>query len=331
MPLPASGSISLTQVQTEFGGANPIGINEYYKGGAYVSASDNAPNVPASGTIDMNDFWGASKAVPPPSVEIHVLSGGGSGGPSRGGGGGSGGYFVSNAMNVISGTYTVTVGGAGAFSDIVGPLGGGVAVTVYGGGAGGASSPAGSNQGANGGSGGGSAGSPTNPLVGGGTYNTGVPSGIPTTYDSASDGGAGRNTAPTRGSGGGGGTAGLTYNGAVGQAGTSSAGGNGGNGYTWPYDGVTRGAGGGGAPNGTGGAGGGGNGVPTGAGGSAPANSGSGGGGGSTFGTGGSGLVLIRYSSTYSDAISTTGSPTYTNSGGFKNYLFTGSGSIQWK
>jgi hypothetical protein len=33
MPIPASGPLSLQNIQTEFGGANPIGLNEYYAGG----------------------------------------------------------------------------------------------------------------------------------------------------------------------------------------------------------------------------------------------------------------------------------------------------------
>jgi hypothetical protein len=45
-------------------------------------------------------------------------------------------------------------------------------------------------------------------------------------------------------------------------------------------------------------------------------------------GTGGSGIVIISYPNTYNDAASTTGSPTFSNSGGNKIYKFTGSGSI---
>jgi hypothetical protein len=51
MTLQSSGPISLANVQTEFGGTNPIGINEYY--GA-------ATGVPSSGTISLNDFYGKS-------------------------------------------------------------------------------------------------------------------------------------------------------------------------------------------------------------------------------------------------------------------------------
>ena len=63
MTLPASGTIALTQIQTEFGGSNPIGLNEYYKGGSYVTVNDYAPNVPASGAISMSNFYGAKKTT----------------------------------------------------------------------------------------------------------------------------------------------------------------------------------------------------------------------------------------------------------------------------
>ena len=43
---------------------------------------------------------------------------------------------------------------------------------------------------------------------------------------------------------------------------------------------------------------------------------------------GGSGLVVIRYADTFADAASTTGSPTFTTTGGYKIYKWTGSGSI---
>ena len=58
---------------------------------------------------------------------------------------------------------------------------------------------------------------------------------------------------------------------------------------------------------------------------------GGGGGGGGNFGdgaAGGSGVVIIRYPNSFPDAVSTTGSPTFTNTAGYKTYKFTGSGSI---
>jgi hypothetical protein len=47
-------------------------------------------------------------------------------------------------------------------------------------------------------------------------------------------------------------------------------------------------------------------------------------------GAGGSGIVIIRYSSTNPAAASTTGSPTLYTSGGYRYYKFTGDGSITW-
>jgi len=56
-------SISLSQIQTEFGGSNPISISEYYAGAGYVgSGTANATSVaiPTSGTISFANFSGAS-------------------------------------------------------------------------------------------------------------------------------------------------------------------------------------------------------------------------------------------------------------------------------
>jgi len=54
MTLQASGAISLANVQTEFGGSNPIGINEYY---------GVAAGVPGSGTISLYSFYGKSASA----------------------------------------------------------------------------------------------------------------------------------------------------------------------------------------------------------------------------------------------------------------------------
>tara|TARA_Y100000289_G_scaffold43404_1_gene43162 strand:+ start:1134 stop:1769 length:636 start_codon:yes stop_codon:yes gene_type:complete len=63
MTMQSSGAISLSQIQTEFGGSNPVSMNEYYVGGANVSSNIGAfnPNgIPSSGSISFNDFYGAS-------------------------------------------------------------------------------------------------------------------------------------------------------------------------------------------------------------------------------------------------------------------------------
>lgn len=62
MALQSSGAISLANIQTEFGGSNPISLSEYYRGGGLVPSSVTA--VPASGTIDFADFYGTSNVSP---------------------------------------------------------------------------------------------------------------------------------------------------------------------------------------------------------------------------------------------------------------------------
>jgi len=61
MPI-AFNPISLGQLQTEFGGANPISISEYYRGGAYTT--NNNTNVPTGGTIALSNFYSAYRAYP---------------------------------------------------------------------------------------------------------------------------------------------------------------------------------------------------------------------------------------------------------------------------
>jgi hypothetical protein len=61
MTLPSSGPISLSQVQSEFGGSNPISLSEYYRNGIYVT--DNNTGVPTSGTISMSNLRGTQRLV----------------------------------------------------------------------------------------------------------------------------------------------------------------------------------------------------------------------------------------------------------------------------
>jgi hypothetical protein len=65
MPLPTSGPLSLNDIQTEFGGTNPISLSEYYAGGANVPAGTTGTfgAVPSSGTISIQNFYGTSKIV----------------------------------------------------------------------------------------------------------------------------------------------------------------------------------------------------------------------------------------------------------------------------
>ena len=54
MALPSTGPISFADIQTEFGGTNPIGLNEYY---------GVATGIPTSGAISMEAFRGASAST----------------------------------------------------------------------------------------------------------------------------------------------------------------------------------------------------------------------------------------------------------------------------
>ena len=54
MTMQTSGAISLSQIQTEFGGTNPISLSEYY------GADDG---VPTSNAISFSDFYGTSSFV----------------------------------------------------------------------------------------------------------------------------------------------------------------------------------------------------------------------------------------------------------------------------
>lgn len=63
MALPASGPLAFTNIQTEFGGTNPIGLNEYYRGGPFVPVSTSTTTIPSSGTIAANNFYGTAKRI----------------------------------------------------------------------------------------------------------------------------------------------------------------------------------------------------------------------------------------------------------------------------
>lgn len=58
MAIANTGPISLSTIQTEFGGSNPISMSEYYRGGAYVTT--NNTGVPTSGAITFGVFRGTT-------------------------------------------------------------------------------------------------------------------------------------------------------------------------------------------------------------------------------------------------------------------------------
>ena len=58
MVLQTSGTITLNDIQTEFGGSNPIEISEYYRGGGLVPDTAANSGIPTSGAITLSDFYG---------------------------------------------------------------------------------------------------------------------------------------------------------------------------------------------------------------------------------------------------------------------------------
>jgi len=75
MAMQSSGAISLSDVQAEFGGNNPISLSEYYRGGPYTTS--NNTGVPTSGAISLSNFYGTTSAI---TVIYELIGGGGSGG-----------------------------------------------------------------------------------------------------------------------------------------------------------------------------------------------------------------------------------------------------------
>ena len=63
MPLQNSGAISLSQIASEFNDSQPHSLNEFYAGGSAGVTSGGAPNVPSSGEISLDDFYGAANQV----------------------------------------------------------------------------------------------------------------------------------------------------------------------------------------------------------------------------------------------------------------------------
>lgn len=63
MALPPSGPLSLANLQTEFGGTNPIGLGEYYRNGGLVPNAAQNASIPTSGAISIGNFYGSTNRI----------------------------------------------------------------------------------------------------------------------------------------------------------------------------------------------------------------------------------------------------------------------------
>lgn len=239
MAVKSSGSLSLSEIQAEFGGSNPISLSEYYAGGSLVpagtvgypgGAGTSAVAIPSSGSISVSNFYGSTKIPSSLSLRVLMVGGGGAGGQrgsgdnTNGNGGGGAGAVYDVTISRARGSYSFTIG-QGGMSQVYGKLRTNndgtdtiaFGFTAKGGGAGGRSD---AGAGRPGGCGGGGA---ANFGSGGSSTQTAYGSG----YNGA-----------TAGAGGGGGGGGA---GSAGFTGTRF--GEGGLGYTWIDDRVYGGGG----------------------------------------------------------------------------------------
>lgn len=78
MAIPATGPVSLAQIQAEFGGDIPISLSEYYRNGALTTSNNTSVATGSAGTtITMSGFRGAVRAL---IVEYQIIGAGGAGG-----------------------------------------------------------------------------------------------------------------------------------------------------------------------------------------------------------------------------------------------------------
>jgi hypothetical protein len=311
-----------------------------------VDNSSNAFTITNVGSVttSANTTLFVNPSIATSAVEYLVVAGGGSGGSTNAGGGGGGGLLSGILPVIPSATLTVTVGAGGAGGGNVGASGGNSvfsSITSIGGGAGGSNGGSALNGGSGGGDQGGYAGlTPGQGIIGqgnnGGGGNISGTGLLSPNYPGSGGGGAGTvglsiTSGSSQGQNGGAGIAsailGTIYTFSGGGGGAAYGGANGGNGGV-------GGGGGGGSSSGTPGTGGvgynSGSNAVVGAGGAGGINAGGGAGGGrsqSTGANGGSGIVIIRYPNTFSDATSVTNG-TKTSITGFTVYTFTSSGSI---
>lgn len=63
MTLQSSGSISLSQIASEFGDSAPNSMSEFYRGGGKVPDTSTNSNISTSGSISIGNFYGATSRI----------------------------------------------------------------------------------------------------------------------------------------------------------------------------------------------------------------------------------------------------------------------------
>jgi hypothetical protein len=111
MALPASGAISINSLVGEYGGSTPHAMNEYYKGGSLVLNHSNNANVPTSGTIQLDDFYGQSNTQPFDATLAGTC------GSSSSAGGKDTGDFQHRGINTNNISFIGTAASFGSWSD----------------------------------------------------------------------------------------------------------------------------------------------------------------------------------------------------------------------
>ena len=123
MTIPATGAISMSQIQAEHGGSGSISLGEYYRDGSYVGNDPWNDSVPTAETISMGQLRGTTKTR---YLTVIIQGAGGAGGQGEAdnwvsdGHGAAGGGSTFTAYN---GTHTDTVvsvaGGAGGAGVVI--------------------------------------------------------------------------------------------------------------------------------------------------------------------------------------------------------------------
>lgn len=113
MAIKTSGSISLQDIQNEFGGSHPISFSEYYKNANTGYVTPNNTSIPNTGSaIRLNDFYGKERAA---LMRYYLVGAGGGGGYGMNDRSGSGraGNGGSSTITIAGTTYTASGGTGG--------------------------------------------------------------------------------------------------------------------------------------------------------------------------------------------------------------------------